>query len=240
MEENKKNRRLIKDFFKEKLSKNDEHEFLQKASSDRDFVKDFVNELEKEAGAQESSDNEDDESSDELNNSPSGKRGIIFISSIAAGLAIGILVLQSLFLPTNRQLYKQNYQPISAANYITRGQANSDASDFQKGVSLYYEGKYKAAYDQLSHLLTEQTPAQEIILFSGLSLMGMEDYHKAIEVFELADDRAISTMPEIPWYLGLSYIKIGERDDAINSLRNLSRVEGQMGKMAGKLLKKLQ
>lgn len=240
MEETKKDRRLIKDFFKEKLSKDDKHEFLQKASSDRDFVKDFVNELEKEAGAQEFSDNEDDESSDESNISHSGRRGIIFVSSIAAGLAIGIFVLQSIFFPTNRQLYKHNYQPISAANYITRGQANSDASDFQKGVSLYYEGKYKAAYDQLCHLFTEQTPAQEIILFSGLSLMGMEDYYKAIEVFELADDRVISTMPEIPWYLGLSYIKIGEREKANNSLKNLPGEEGQMGKMAGKLLKKLR
>lgn len=237
--EEKKKEKLIKDFFKEKLTKDEKKEFLKKASSDRDFVKDFVNELEKKAEGQDSSTEEDEEIADDSNITTLNFYRAIRISTLATGFVLGLLLIQSIFLPTNRQLYKQNFEPISAANYITRGQTSTE-TDFQKGIGLYYQGNYKTSWKHLSISLDGQEPSREIILFAGLSLMGLNEFQNAIDVFEMANDQELSNMPEISWYLALSYVKNGDRDKAAISLAKLSNTEGMMGNKASHLLKKLR
>jgi len=53
-----KDKKLIKEFFKENLSKKEKEEFLKRASSDKEFLKEFVDELESEVDSRESIDEE--------------------------------------------------------------------------------------------------------------------------------------------------------------------------------------
>lgn len=244
MGKNKEDKRLIKGFFDENLSKEEKAAFLKKAASDSDFVKDFVNDLEQVAEGQAEENADDDKNGaddDEITEEPArtAKGRITIILSIAASLII-IVILQGIILPTNNQLYKRHYQPLSATGYITRGPGDDINSEFQKGIALYSRESYAASAEILGSIIKEQIPTENIILFAGLSYMGLEEFQSAITTFQLAISSGQTLLPEIAWYLALSYIKLGQQKEAIDLLHSLSLEHGYLGKQSTRLLRKIQ
>jgi len=57
--DDEKKKKLINGFFKEQLSDKEKEEFLKRASSDKTFVNEFINQMKQEADIEESDDEEE-------------------------------------------------------------------------------------------------------------------------------------------------------------------------------------
>lgn len=57
--DDEKKKKLINSFFKEQLSDKEKEEFLKRASSDKTFVNEFINQMKQEADIEKSDDEEE-------------------------------------------------------------------------------------------------------------------------------------------------------------------------------------
>ena len=108
-----------------------------------------------------------------------------------------------------------------------------------KSVDLYLSKEYANAELVFSNLRKMNKKLSEVLLFSGLNQMGLDNYTAAITSFTDLLSREEQYVPEAQWYLGLCYIKTGELSKAHSLLVTLSQTEGIYKNKAQLILKNL-
>jgi tetratricopeptide (TPR) repeat protein len=133
-------------------------------------------------------------------------------------------------------LYTEYYAPFNSVNdYLLDN--NSMAIAKQK----YLDGEYINALLLLNDLPASINIKAERDLFIGLSLMEVGKHKEAAEYLEgiLANQGKLDYIPKVRWYLGLCYLKIGNKEKAIETFRSIVDGNGCNHKKAKQILKKL-
>lgn len=145
--------------------------------------------------------------------------------SIAASIAFAIVGYKLLFLPYQfNSIYATNYQ--SYETYQTRSLIKNE-NCFEQGFSLFQEKKFKEAslvFDGCDSESLSKTNQYNLLFFNGLSKMETSNFSDTkIELQKLKEQilsnpNSKENMPyeefknEVHWYLGLCYVKLGERE----------------------------
>lgn len=182
-------------------------------------------------------------------NPPQRKRNaIIYISALAAAIALFLLAYPLLFSQSDgleQQLELALAEPFP--NYLTRkGEVEQTEALRQQMAEAYNAKKYEQAINIGQQLLQSSTPSTEDFFFLGLSHLYQGNYPSAVNMLNSA--RSASEQDgrfreEIDWFLALAYVKnkyFAEAKELLNKIVNKEQWNETPAKqLLKKLLKKL-
>ncbi|NVO09996.1 MAG: tetratricopeptide repeat protein [Bacteroidales bacterium] len=115
-------------------------------------------------------------------------------------------------------------------------------STFTVAKQKYMDGEYANAMLIMRNLQSTTSIEVERNLFIGLSLMEIGLYGDAIDYFEkvLASHNGFEYVSQTRWYMGLCYLKLGDRGRAINTFQTIVDNNDYDCKKANRILKKLR
>jgi len=176
-----------------------------------------------------------DSSKPEPESPPAGRkiRRTILRTLQAAVFIAALLVIRSiLFGFTAVKLYDKYYDPLSRSA-IDR-QLNSDSANASvlAGIDCYLLEDYVCA---INHLV--EVPEGSFIL--GMSQLGLKQYAsalKSLQTFQASNP----DIPDVNWYLGLTYLRLDDLDEAVASLNKVSTTSNPYSTKAEKLIGKIE
>jgi len=137
------------------------------------------------------------------------------------------------------QLYQEYYQ--SYPNVVAPTVRGDNDRNIKSDAFYEYDsGNYQKALELFSKIYTDET-LDYALFYQAMTLMELKRYDEAIAAFDqfkTSDDNAFS--PFVNWYKALSYLKLNEKEKAIQLLKELSEKENPQQQMAKKLLAELE
>lgn len=164
------------------------------------------------------------------------KRNWWLVSGIAAAV---LLALSLLFLfPSNReaQLAKNHFQPLPNMIAPTVRGNETAKSEFNQAFDYYDQESYLMAADEF--LKPEGTYYSPV--YAGVSYMAAGKYKKSIEVLNTQALENMAFESYRKWYLGLAYLKTGEKELAIDLFGQLTEEDNPVQDMATSILSELE
>jgi tetratricopeptide (TPR) repeat protein len=162
-------------------------------------------------------------------------------SVAAAVLLLSLLTIKSITSTySGNGLYDKYYEPLEANSYRMRGNSMESLGKLQEGIDSYISKEYSKAEMSFNQLEGLSENGAEVLLYSGLNKMQQGDYSGAVGLFEDLLSKQDLFVPEAQWYLGLCYIKTGNKLKALPLMKTLSETEGLYKNKARLILKDLQ
>ena len=167
---------------------------------------------------------------------------IRIISLSAAAILIAGLVLIKILIPDNspEKLYASFYKTYNLKSQVTRGNNSDISNQYELAVNSYNQGKYDLASPLFSSLIQQDSSNLTFSFFLGITELELGNYKNAISFLSKSLSKPQEFSKEAQWYLGLSYLKSGEKEKAIPYFEILSKSEGYYQNQAENLLRRLK
>ncbi|NOU18631.1 MAG: tetratricopeptide repeat protein [Bacteroidales bacterium] len=135
------------------------------------------------------------------------------------------------------RLYTEYYKRLGPEDFYL---FNSNSLDIAK--QKYVDGEYSNAILLLKDIPSTINVEVEKNFFIGLSMMEVGRYNVALDYYNqaLSSQSDFNLIPQTRWYLGLCYLKIGDRKKAIDTFQIIVDKNDYNYKQAKKILKKLR
>jgi tetratricopeptide (TPR) repeat protein len=164
-----------------------------------------------------------------------------YISLAAALLAGAIFLIRSLFPSYDPdQIFKKYYEPLSAVSFVTRSTGGSGNENFYTLIESYKKGDYKVAESGFSEIILKEPSSRLPHFFLGITQIALEHYNQTVEQLEGVANSPGEYTKEAKWYLGLAYIKTGDKIKAIECYESLARSPGFYKDRSEKILRRLK
>jgi TolA-binding protein len=163
-------------------------------------------------------------------------------ASLAAAAIVGVVFLvRSLLLADDPQkIFNKYYEPFNAVSYITRSTVTGESGSFSNAIGSYESGDYQTAAAGFSEAMLTGTLSFPAGFFLGISEIELENYNKAIELLSGVIKQKSEFTKEATWYLGLVYLKSGNKVKASECFELLTRSPGFYSARSEKILRLLR
>ena len=158
-------------------------------------------------------------------------------ASIAAVFTISFWFLNQ--DSSSEQLFDSYYQTYPNIDAPTvRGTTQEDLKS--KAFFEYDNGNYEKSVVLFAAINADEKK-DFAIFYQGLSLMELQQYEKALVIFnEFETDKQSKFLPMINWYKALIFIQLNKKEEAKIVLKNLSISQNSQQELAKKLLEALE
>lgn len=162
--------------------------------------------------------------------------------SLSAAAVIGAFILIRTLLPSSdpKKLYDSYYKPFDLISSVTRGGAAGNPDDFSSAAERYGLGDYQAAAAGFSNVLNNDTSVIAPRFYMGITQIAMGNFNQAINLLSSVAVRHEEYHKEALWYLGLAYLKTGEKVKAANCFDLLRQSPGFYSERSGDILRRLK
>jgi TolA-binding protein len=136
---------------------------------------------------------------------------IRYVSLTAA--TVGLLILIRFMLPSSdpEKLFKSYYLPFEAKSEIIRNFGN--LSNISHNALQYYKsGDYKSALIGFTEIFNKDTTNTASRFFTGITCLATGNYLQSVKLLRVISDKPGEYQKEALWYLGLAYLKTGEKE----------------------------
>ncbi len=193
-------------------------------------------------GALEEKEIRPDIRSDERKKKGLSKSMITRYTSLAAAAIIGTVFLIRSLLPSDdpQKMFSKYYEPFKAISSITRGTDASESESLTKAIGSYKAGDYKTAAAGFSKAMLNGSESFSAGFFLGITEIELGNYNKAIDLLGGVVNRKGEYTKEATWYLGLAYIKSGNKIKASECFELLARSPGFYSDRSEKILRLLR
>jgi hypothetical protein len=174
------------------------------------------------------------------------KKGInrkLFIRyiSLSAAAVIAALILISTLLPSSSdKLFNSNYIPFDAISPVTRNASNSIEETYTSAINSYKSGDYKSAFAGFSEANLKNPTSGSPLFYMGLSNLELGNLSQAISELSTTAAGSGEYVKEAQWYLGLAYLKSGEKLKASECFEILAQSPGFYRERSEKILRRLK
>ncbi|MEO1517344.1 MAG: tetratricopeptide repeat protein [Bacteroidota bacterium] len=152
------------------------------------------------------------------------------------GLA-GLLLLMCLSVywlcnqPSNpEKIYAQYHSPFpNSLQPVSRDR--SDGSLESRAFLFYENGRYEQALQQFESI-AKDNPRPDFGFYQGLTLLQLERFEEASELFEALKESDTQYRAEVHWYGALAHIRLGQLDEGRSNLRSLQQIRPDYKKEA--------
>jgi tetratricopeptide (TPR) repeat protein len=158
-------------------------------------------------------------------------------------LILSAVVFNFFLKPTHvspDKLFTIYYQPDESIMVVRSGNSNMDDKMVQackKMESRDYEG----ALMIFNEILSKDQTNIPVHYYTGISYMETVRFKDAIKPFQFViDNRKNLYFERAQWYLGLCYLKINDKDSAINKFREISKSGSSYKEKASEILKNIE
>jgi len=164
-----------------------------------------------------------------------------YISLSAAALIGGFILIKTL-LPSSDpdKLFDSYYKPFDAVSPVTRSINNKTKDDYSTAISNYKTGNYQVAAAGFEEVVEKDPSAESARFFLALSMLAMEDYNQSVNLLSGIANSPGEYGKEAKWYLGLSYLKTGNRQKAAECFEFLTKSDGFYKDRSEKILRRLK
>jgi len=162
--------------------------------------------------------------------------------AIPAAAAIGMFIMLRIFTaPFNTEkIYSEIYQPLPAITGITRGGAATIRDNFSEGIVKYRKGDYYGAALSFSEAMKTDSSSFAVKFYQGITQIALGNYSSAVNLLENITGSETEYGKDACWYLGLAYLKLGEKEKALKYLIPLSESQGFYRDKARKIVRRLR
>ncbi len=163
-------------------------------------------------------------------------------TSLAAAAIVGAVFLVRSLLPSDdpQKIFNKYYEPFNAVSSITRGTGSAGSESFTNAIGSYKSGDYQAAAAGFSETMINGTLTFPADFFLGISEIELENYNKAIDLLNGVIKQKSEFTKEATWYLGLVYLKSGNKVKASECFELLARSPGFYSDRSEKILRLLR
>jgi TolA-binding protein len=171
------------------------------------------------------------------------RRSLIFsYITISAAAVILLFALIRVLLPSSdpENLYKSYYEPFKVVSSVTRNIAENRADGYSAAVEMYKAGDYQAAAAGFSNIMLNDTSVIAPRFLMGITQLATGKYDQAIHLLGSITNGSGEYRKEAFWYLGLAYLKTGEKENAARCFEFLSKSSGFYCERSKKLLRRLR
>jgi TolA-binding protein len=159
--------------------------------------------------------------------------------SAAAALALIIVIKSLIPYPGPDKLFTSYFEPFEIVSPVTRSAAN-ERNLLYDAVSKYKVGNYKGAAASFADIMAGDTNQIAPRFYFAMSQIAAGEYEQAINFLVPVVKNGGEYCKEAEWYLGLAYIKTGNKIKARNCFESLSQSEGYYSERSEKLLRRLK
>ncbi len=173
---------------------------------------------------------------------PTEEKSISFFKWYYAAAAISIIlvtiaVLYSSLNTGYDRIVASHYQPYTYISDIQRGEAIEE-NPTDKIFQYYDQGNYQQTV-QLINEVPESQRSELMSFIQANAYQAMEDYERAIPIFDsIADSNSVYAFGS-KWYLSLCYLSVDQPDKAVTLLNELKATNSSFAPKAEKLLNDL-
>jgi TolA-binding protein len=161
-----------------------------------------------------------------------------FISLSAAAIFGAALLFKSLHPVNPQKLFSSYYEPFIAVSPVVRGINSNDL--YISGINSYKAGDYKNAELAFEQSANTNPSMGSPVFFLGLTALETGDYNEAIKDLNSVIKEAGAYSKEAEWYLGLAYLKTGNKEKARECFEELSNTSGYYKERSEKILRHLR
>ena len=162
------------------------------------------------------------------------------IGLAAAVLIVGVILIKSLVPSENNEnLYKEFFKPMYAVSPITRGNNSGFSAQYVEALKKYNQEDYRSAANLFNDIIKQNGTLEAPHLFQGITQLELGNHDLAISHFSKVVESSQEYLKEAQWYLGLSYLKMGDKSKAIFYFKTLSETEGFYRDQSKALLRRL-
>jgi hypothetical protein len=160
----------------------------------------------------------------------------------AAAALIGVFLLLKVLLPSNNpdNLFVKYYEPVNAISPVTRSADAAGTDSYAAAVESYNNKNYQAAAKAFSDAIMKDPMNISPRFFLGITQIELGNYNQAENILEDIISRQSEYIKEARWYLGLAYIKTGDRQKARECFEILAKSPGFYSVRAGNILRHLR
>jgi TolA-binding protein len=178
------------------------------------------------------------------NENPKGHSRKLFTRyiSLSAAAVLGAFILVRTLHPSSdpETLYKSYYEPFKAVSPVTRNAVSHEKDAYSIALEQYRLGDYQTASAGFSAVFLKDTSKIAPRFFMGVAQMETGKYDLAINTLYSISDRSGEYHKEAVWYLGLAYLKTGEKEKASGCFKMLAQSPGFYSDRAEKILRRLK
>ncbi|SRX55409.1 tol-pal system YbgF family protein [Aequorivita sp. CIP111184] len=231
---------LIAQYFSGQISQESFLALKTLLEKDRAFKKDFYAQLEVQQIIAQEKNIPLKERLDQLDQKSAPKtKWYLYAAAATILIAIGSLFYNS--QPDYQELYAKNFEAYpNVIAPIVRG--NEAPNENKMSLAFrYYDNKGYAKAADIFKLLYNETDEDYAFFYYSVSLMGAGETTKAISTLEQHSWNEPQNYQTIThWYLGLGYLKLGNKEKAIFYLKKVAVSGKPLTKQAKEILRKLQ
>ncbi len=170
---------------------------------------------------------------------------IISYTSLAAAVVIGAVFLIRSLLPAGdtQKLFNKYYEPFNAVSTVTRGAGiagTAGISIYNRAVENYRSGDFRAAETGFTEAMLYESTSLPAGFLLGITEIELENPGRAIELLGKVADRQGEYAKEATWYLGLAYIKSGNKEKASECFEILAGSPGFYRDRSENILRRLR
>ena len=162
--------------------------------------------------------------------------------SLAAAAVLGVFVIVRSLLPScdTEKLFASYYQPMDAVSPVTRSMNDVQAGSLISAIGSYKKGDYRNAASGFEETIKNDPSSISACFFLGLTQIELNNYNQAITRLSDVVNNQGEYMKEAQWYLGLAYLKTGDKKKASECFEYLSKSEGFYHDRSEKILRRLK
>jgi TolA-binding protein len=162
--------------------------------------------------------------------------------SLSAAAVIGAFILIRTLLPSSdpKKLYDSYYKPFDLISSVTRSGAAGNPDDFSSAAEHYGLADYQTAAAGFSNVLNNDTSVIAPRFYMGITQIALGNFNQAISLLSSVAVRPGEYHKEALWYLGLAYLKTGEKVKAANCFDLLRQSPGFYSERSGDILRRLK
>ena len=153
------------------------------------------------------------------------KNILMKITMFLISILIFLFFLLIFITPSYDDIYNKNYKILSDNSFVLRGNNNNYDAKFRLGIDNYLNKKYNDAETIFNELLYNNNASCDIYFYSGINKMALYKFDEAILIFNNILLNSDEYNIETQWYIGLCYIKLGDKRKAISSMKKLLTTE---------------
>jgi len=182
------------------------------------------------------------DTSGHIETKPAVRKVLTRYLAIAAAIAGAALLLRSIFPSSDPdRLYNRFYAPMSLVSEVTRTSTDVTANlNLETAIGYYKKGDYEKAMNSFSNLSPDGIPEGNIFFYKGITSLALTKYNEALTLLDKAANSDSDYIKEAQWYLGLAFLKTGDKEKAAELFRNLSLIPGYYKDSAGLILRRLK
>jgi TolA-binding protein len=170
------------------------------------------------------------------------RRLVISYTMLAAAAIMGAVFLIRPLLPSYNpdKIFSKYYEPFVAVSSVTRSIGAPENETYKLALESYKRGNYLDAATGFSEAMVKETAFFSPSFYLGITQIALGDYNQAITLLDGVASRQGEFAKVAGWYLGLAYIKTGNKAKASECFELLAQSPGFYRERSEKILRRLK